>query len=161
MCQKMLHTQKKQVSQVAFPVNRLNFQKGFSLIELILVVTIIGIISAVGVPSLLKARTAAQDNSTASILRTLSTLQMNFFSTNGRYARMSELNSMKGNTLGTNGTDSLIRGNFTYKCSPNPAPTDAELKTTYTIIATRTTDGTNPAFVMQVDQSGKLTQIFP
>ncbi len=157
----MLHTQKKHGSQVAFRPNKSEKQKGFSLIELLLVVTIIGIISAVGIPSFVKARTAAQDNSTASILRTISTFQLNFYTTHSRYARMSEINLMNSNALGSNGVDSIVRGDFTYKHSPNQSPTDAELKTTYTIIATRTSDGTNPAFIIQVDQSGKITQIFP
>lgn len=66
----------------------LNFRKrrGFSLIELLIVIAIILIIITIAVPNLTKARMHAQVTAAIAAIKTIHTAQVQYYSTYGKYA---------------------------------------------------------------------------
>jgi len=133
---------------------------GFSLIELLLVVVTIGILVAMAVPKLQQTVRMAENGQTFATMRSISSTQVGYFSSHGRFARLTELNNIMSGALGTTRVNEIDRGKFVLSMTP-AAPTDLELKDGYTIIATRNQANETIVYIYKLTESGEIRQILP
>jgi prepilin-type N-terminal cleavage/methylation domain-containing protein len=135
-------------------------QSGFSLIELLLVVVIIGVIASIGVPVFRRSLAAAENSSTNATLKVMLSAQTTFYSQNGRYGRLDEINNLHNGSLGQVTTNQLTRGKFTYEMIP-ATPTNAQLKDGFQIKATKATIVGDSPYIIDITHAGYSAQIFP
>lgn len=110
------------------PSDRRRRQRGFSLIELLIVVAIVLILAAVAVPKLNQNRMMAQETAAVRQIGTIHTAQTQYYSQFGKYATaLPELGPPTSGQPGPSGAD-LIPGDlaagkksgYTFTVSPSP-----------------------------------------
>src|ERR1700693_2771166 len=115
-------------------------QKGFSLIELLIVVAIILIIAAIAIPNLLRARIAANESSAVASIRTINTAQISYNSAYPSVGFAADLPTLSGSCTGS-----------TLPTSAAACLIDSQLasgtKSGYTFTATAASGTTAPSYV--------------
>ncbi len=135
-------------------------EQGFSVVELLTVCAVIGIIASLAIPHLQKALRASENGNTFATMRTIASTQVNFFTQNSRFGRITEINNLLSSSIGTNMGNEVTRGKFVISMTP-AAPTDTELRNGYTVTATRNVAGEGVVYVYQLTQTGEIRQILP
>jgi prepilin-type N-terminal cleavage/methylation domain-containing protein len=136
-----------------------NRQKGFSLIELLIVVAIILIIAAIAIPNLLRAKMAANEASAVATLRTLNTSAVAYSTTYGAYpTHLTDLGpaSTPSSTAAdlmdaVLSNDPATKGGYTFVWVGTGTPVSS-----YTLKATPVTQGVTGQRGFFTDQSGVI-----
>jgi prepilin-type N-terminal cleavage/methylation domain-containing protein len=140
-----------------------NKQKGFSLIELLIVVAIILIIAAIAIPNLLRSKMAANEASAVGSLRSLNTACVTYATTYGGFP--GSLSAMGGEGSGTVSStnaqliDNVLQTgtksgyNFTFSAGTADSAGNVDY---YIINANPVTPGTTGLRYFFTDQSGVI-----
>lgn len=134
-------------------------ESGFSLVELLIVVVIIGIVAALAVPAFQKGMRSAENGSVFATMRSVSSTQVSFFAQKNRFATLPELQEIMSNSIGTTAGERVIRGRYTFEMNPLE-PTEEELSREYTITATRNV-ADDVIYKYEMTHTGEIVQILP
>lgn len=139
--------------------------KGFSLIELLIVVAIILIIAAIAIPNLMRSRMAANESSAVYSLRTLNTAETTYNTTYpqvGYTCSLSALGPVPSGSLATSAAAGLIDGNLAsgmkagYLITPGTCAVAGSLTVTYQWKADPSAPGSTGQRYFCTDQSNVL-----
>jgi type IV pilus assembly protein PilA len=139
--------------------------RGFSLIELLIVVAIILIIAAIAIPNLLRSRIAANQASAVGSLRTINTCEITYASTynTGYTSTLADLQPPSGNATASAAglIDSVLangtKSGYSFAYSAGTADASGRIDT-YTLNANPLTVGTTGQNYYYTDQTAVIRQ---
>jgi len=133
-------------------------EKGFSLIELLIVVAIILIIAAIAIPNLLRSKMAANEASAVATMRTLNTSAVAYSTTYGTYpTNLTDLGpSSSPSSTAADLVDSVLAADPATKSGYTFVYTSANSNSTYKLVATPVTGGVTGQRGFYTDQSGVI-----
>jgi prepilin-type N-terminal cleavage/methylation domain-containing protein len=141
-------------------LNRQRRRRGFSLIELLIVIAIILIIITIALPKFTAAQRFARETSAMAAIRTIHTMQVQYYSQYGKYATaLTELGPPAGGAAGPAASDLIDgdlskgeKGGYKFTLSPNAGG--------YAINAMPVTFGVSGGRTFYSDQSMVVHQNF-
>ncbi len=136
--------------------------RGFSLIELLIVVAIILIIAAIAIPNLLRSKMAANEASAVGSLRTLNTACVTYATIYGRYP--SALSNLQpGSSASSTAADLIdsvlaggVKSGYSFSYATPGTATGGTAGTTYDITAVPVTVGTTGQRAFFTDHTGVI-----
>lgn len=119
-------------------VAKLRSQKGFTLIELMIVVAIIGILAAIAIPNFLSYQAKARQSEAKTNLGGVYVSETAFFGEQGEYGNFTQI----GYTLGSVSNAACAVCRYTYRIGASSSTTAIGAVATATIITGTTTPNT-------------------